>query len=95
MYSTVQLFLSYSNQTCIFSTDFRQIIFMKIPPMGAHMFLAGGRTDGLDKTNSRFHAIMRTRLKMSKNILIFAVFLNIRVCVCVGKPGTTHKHVYG
>jgi hypothetical protein len=46
---------------------------MKILPVGAEMFLDGGRTDEHDKTNSRFHAIMRTRLQMSQNILLFAI----------------------
>jgi len=43
------LFLSYSTETCIFSTGFRKNTyipnFIKIRPVGAELFHADGQTD--------------------------------------------------
>jgi hypothetical protein len=52
------LFLSDVNETWIFSKDFQknsQISnFVKIRPVGAELFHAGGRKDSYDEANCRF-----------------------------------------
>jgi len=40
---------------------------MKISPVGAESFHAGGRTDRLDEANVRFFVILRTRLKQNSH----------------------------
>ena len=50
--------------------EFSRKIFEKYPylikilPVGTELFYAVGRTDGHDEANSRFFAILRTRLKI-------------------------------
>jgi hypothetical protein len=38
---------------------------MEIPRVGAELFHAEGQTDRRDEANSRFFAVLRTRLKMA------------------------------
>jgi hypothetical protein len=48
-----------------------------------------GQTDRYGEANSRFYAVLRTRLKMGHKILFF-----FRDMVCVSSPGTTCTHAY-
>ena len=58
------LFLSDFNETWISFSKSTQIShFIKIRPVGAALFLAGGRTDRIDEAVKSF-AILRTRLKL-------------------------------
>jgi hypothetical protein len=55
---TVPLFLSDFNETLLFSAFFSEnnqvSKFMKIRPVGAELFHAGGRTDRQGEANNRF-----------------------------------------
>jgi hypothetical protein len=52
------LFLSEFNESLLFLTGFREILkisnIMKIPPLGAELFNADGRTDRHNKADSHF-----------------------------------------
>ena len=69
----VPLFLSYFNETSIFSTDFRKILkyqislkFFQLEPSCSHV---GGRTDRHEEVISRFSQICERRLKHRVDIL--------------------------
>ena len=68
------LFLSYLNETWIFSTDSRKNAqiwhFWKIRPVGAELFHAARRTDRQDEANSHISQNCEKLLKTKKIIIV-------------------------
>jgi hypothetical protein len=73
LYIKYPLFLSDFNETWIFldrcSKNSQTSNFIKIRPVGAELYHAeDGQTDRYDEANSRLFAILRKRLKITKNM---------------------------